>query len=199
MIKQSILMAVLGLATSFTVLGQEQRTAFVDLDKTFTAFYKTKLADAQLKEQAEQFKGERKEFVDTFQKLQDEFDALREQSQNAAYSEDVRSEKRGEAEEKLVEVREQESKIRRFDESRQKQLDEQSRRMRNRLVDEIKGVVKEYAVEQNFLAVFDSSGNSLNGVDLIVYADMRFDITPAIIDRLNKGKTLEASGETDTP
>lgn len=193
MLKQFVLIAALAGAVAFSAPAEDQRIAFVDLDKTFNGFYKTKLADAQLKEQAEEFKTERKTFVDAFQKLQDEFDALRDESQNAALNEDVRSEKRAAAEEKLVEVREQESKIRRFDESRQKQLDEQSRRMRNRLVDEIKEVVRSYAVTQNYLAVLDSSGNSLNGVDLIVYADMHYDITPVIIEQLNKGKDLEST------
>jgi outer membrane protein len=171
--------------------GEVSRIAFVDLDKTFSEYYKTKVADAQLKEQAEGFKGERKSLVEAFQKLQEQFDALREEAQNKALNDDVRSEKRNAAEEKLVEIREQESKIRRFDESRQKQLDEQSRRMRNRLVDEIKEVVKNYASAQKLLAVVDASGNSLNGVSLVVYTDPQNDITQTIIDLLNKGKTMD--------
>lgn len=176
------------LAVAGMAQGQEVKFAFVDLDKAFNEFYKTKLADAQLKTQAEEFKTERKKLVDDFKKLQEGFDKLREEAQNTALNEDVRSAKKAEAEEKLVEIREQESKIRRFDESRQKQLDEQSRRMRNRLVEEIQEVVRAYARKDNVLAVIDSSANSLNGVPLVVYSDPKRDITAAVIDELNKGK-----------
>ena len=176
-------LAVAGLAQA-----QETKFAFVDLDKAFNEFYKTKLADAQLKTQAEEFKTERKKLVDDFKKLQEGFDKLREEAQNTALNEEVRAGKKAEAEEKLVEIREQESKIRRFDESRQKQLDEQSRRMRNRLVEEIQEVVRAYARKDNVLAVIDSSANSLNGIPFVVYSDPKRDITAAVIDELNKGK-----------
>ena len=176
--------------------AQEPKIAFVDLDKTFNEYYKTKLADSQLKAQAEEFKGERKKLVDDFKKMQEGFDALREEAQNTALNEEVRSEKKAAAEEKLVEIREQESKIRRFDESRQKQLDEQSRRMRNRLVEEIQEVVKIYARKENLLAVLDSSANSLNGVPVVAYSDTKRDITASIINELNRGKS---SLDVDTP
>lgn len=169
--------------------ADELRVATVDMDKAFTEFYKTKIADAQLKEQAEEFKTERKKLVDAFKKLQESFDALREDAQNTALNEEVRNQKKSEAEEKLVEIREQESKIRRFDESRQKQLDEQSRRMRNRLVEEIQEAVKTFARKDNLTLVVDSSANSLNGVPVIAFSDGKRDITAAVIDELNKGKS----------
>lgn len=191
--------AAAAIACSASVLpagaADDQRIISVDLDKVFNEFYKTKLADAQLKEQAEEFKEERKTLVTNFKAMQDEFNSARDEAQNTGLSEDVRNQKRAEAEEKLVEIREQESKIRRFDESRQKQLDEQSRRMRKRLIDEISEVVQTYARQQGFSTVIDSSGDSLNGVSIVVYNDPRNDITDAVVELLNKGKTSEPTPE----
>lgn len=191
--------AAAAIACSVSVLpaaaADEQRIISVDLDKVFNEFYKTKLADAQLKEQAEEFKEERKTLVTNFKAMQDEFNSARDEAQNTGLSEDVRNQKRAEAEEKLVEIREQESKIRRFDESRQKQLDEQSRRMRKRLIDEISEVVQTYARQQGLTTVIDSSGDSLNGVSIVVYNDPRNDITDTVIELLNKGKTSEPAPE----
>ena len=195
--KKIVALAIMLAGLAVTARAQDVRIAFVDMDKTFTEYYKTKLADAQLKDQAEEFKTERKKMVDSFQKLQADFDSMREESQNTALNEDVRNDKRAAAEEKLVEIREQESKIRRYDESRQKQLDEQSRRMRNRLVDEIKVVIKSYSQSAGYTAVLDSSGNSMNGVGLVIYSDVKFDITSNIIDLLNKGKTLDTAPAAD--
>lgn len=169
--------------------AQDIRIASVDLDRAFTEFYKTKLADAQLKQQAEEFKTERKKLVDAFKQLQESFDTLREEAQNTALNEDARAQKKAEAEEKLVEIRDQEGKIRRFDESRQKQLDEQSRRMETRLVDEIQDAVKTLARKENLSLVLDTSAKSRNGIPVVAYTDGKRDITNLLIEELNKGKT----------
>jgi outer membrane protein len=173
------------------VFAAEQTLVFINLDRAFNEFYKTKLADTQLKQQADEFNGERKSLVDDYEKLQKDFGSIRDEAQNTALSDDARTEKRNAAEEKLVEVRDYESRIRRFDDSRRKQLDDQSRRMRKRIVEEIQQIVKDYAQTQGYQAVIDSSGQSLNGVEMILYTDPKIDITDTILGILNKGKQEE--------
>jgi outer membrane protein len=166
----------------------EEKVVFVDMDKVFTDFYKTKLADAQLKDQAEEYKNERTKMVDDFKKLQDEFQDVRDEAQNTALSEEARNQKRNTAEEKLVELRETEAKIRRFEESRRRQLDEQMKRVRDKLVVEIKESLAGYAKAQGYTAVVDSSGENLNGVPTVMYFDAKNDITQVVIELLNTGK-----------
>jgi len=174
-----------------SVRAQDGKVGFVDLDKVFNDFYKTKLADAQLKDQADQFTSDRKQIVERLKKLREEFNATREAAQNTALSEEVRNQKRDEAEEKLVALREEESKLRQFDEQRRKQLDDQGRRMRNRIVQEIRSTISDYAREKGFSAVLDSSGESMNGVALVLYMDDAVDITGEILQILNKGHSTE--------
>ncbi len=178
---------LMGLAT-FAARGQDRRTqiAFISMDRAFSEYYKTKLADTQLKTQAEEFNQERQKMVADIQTMQETFNTLREESQNNALSEEVRALKRNEAEEKLLEIKEQEGKIRRFDELRAKQLEDQSRRMRRGLVEEIREAIRTYARAQGFDAVLDHSGQSLNGVNVVLYADTRVDITDAIVRQLNQ-------------
>jgi outer membrane protein len=168
--------------------GADAKFAVINLDRAFSEYYKTKLADAQLKQQAEEFNEERKKLVDEYEKLQQEFGKLRDESQNIALSESVRNAKRDQAEDKLIELRDYESRIRRFDETRRKQLDDQSRRMRKRIVDEILQVVNNYSKVQGFQWVVDSSAQSLNGVETVLYVDPKMDITDDILNELNKGK-----------
>ena len=174
-----------------SVSAVEQSIVFVNLDRAFNEFYKTKLADTQLKQQADEFNAERKKLVIDYEKIQKDFNAIRDVAQNTALSDEIRTEKRNAAEEKLVELRDYESRIRRFDDSRRKQLDDQSRRMRKRIVEEIQQIVKDYAKTQGYQAVIDSSGQSLNGVEMILYTDTKIDITDTILDLLNKGKREE--------
>ncbi|MBU1694465.1 MAG: OmpH family outer membrane protein [Verrucomicrobia bacterium] len=166
--------------------GAEMQIVFVNMDRAFTGFYKTKLADEQLKKQAEEFNEERKKLTAEFEKLQGQFNILRDEAQNTALSEDTRATKRSAAEEKLIETRDMETRIRRFDEARQKQLDDQTRRMRKRIVDEIRQVIQTYARGEGLSTVIDSSGQSFNGVELVLYQDVRSDITDTILEQLNK-------------
>jgi outer membrane protein len=161
----------------------------VHMDRVFNEYYKTKQADAQLKTQAKEYDDERVKLVSEMEKIDKEFTAIREEAQNPALSEEVRAAKRTLAEEKLMAKREQEAKIRRFMEMRQKQLDDQGRRMRRSLVDEIRGVVRDFARERNIDVVLDSSGGSLNGVELVLYNDPRVDMTDEVIKAVNLGQT----------
>ena len=66
---------------------------------------------------------------------------------------------------------------------------------------EIREELSKYARNQGFAAVHDSSGQSLNGVDVVLYHDeSNVDITNVMIEILNKNaKTSLAPGEFDEP
>lgn len=172
---------------------------FIDLDKVFNEYYKTKLADAQLKEQAEQFNDERAKLVESYEAMQKDFNDARDKSSSPALEEEARNKLRSQAEEKLVEIREQETKIRNFDNTRRKQLEEQGRRMRKRIVDEIREKVQEHAKNQGYLSVTDVSGQSLNGVAIVLYVDSKADITADMVGLLNKDKASGAASPAPAP
>jgi len=173
-----------------SLAGAQERRAgvvFVNLDRCFNEYYKTRVADAQLKAQAREFEEELKSIAGELERLQGEFNSLREESLNSALSDEVRAAKRAAAEEKVLAIREQEGRVQSFRERRSKQLEEQSRRMRRGLVGEIKEVIQKYARERGLTAVLDSSGTTFNGVEAVLYVDPRSDITDEILQELNKG------------
>lgn len=184
--KAAAITLAMGLGLALAARAEAPPIVFVDMEKAFSEFYKTKLADEQLKKQAEEFNEERKKLTGEFEKLQEQFNLLRDEAQNTALSEDARAQKRNAAEEKLIETRDMETRIRRFDEARQKQLDDQTRRMRKRIVDEIQQTIQTYARTQGLSTVIDSSGQSFNGVEMVLYQDVRSDITDIILEQLNK-------------
>ncbi len=160
--------------------------AFVDLDTVFTNFYKTKLANNQIQEQVEEFVDERTELVTTYESMQADYKDMRDKALNTALSEEVRAEMRRDAEEKLIEMRDQESKIRRFNESTSRKIEEQKFRMRTRIVEEIQEKLQEYSKSQGYMFVLDTSGVNMNGVSSVIYYDERYDITEDVITLLNK-------------
>lgn len=171
------------------------KIVFINLDQAFNEYYKTKIADSQLKAQAAEFNEERKAMVTAHEALQKKFNDTREEAQNKALNEEVRAQKASLAEEQLVAIRDSEAKIKRFDELRSKQLEDQSRRMRRGLVGEIREVIKAYAIETGVAAVMDASGLSLNGIETALYVEPKVDITKAVIERLNKGAPAADAGK----
>jgi outer membrane protein len=159
--------------------------AFVDLDSVFTNYHKTKLAESQLKTQADEIKAERKDLITQFEKMQADYQVVRSQAQNTALNDDARTAKRAEAEDKLIEVRDMEGKIRRLEESAQRRIDEQSRRARKRLVDEINEIIRGFALSRGYTAIIDTSGESLNGVPTVVFYNPNLDITAELIALVN--------------
>ena len=166
----------------------DMRIAFIDLDRVFNEFYKTKLADAQLQEMAEEFNADRRKLIEEYEEMNERFNNAREAAQDTALSEDARNRNRNEAEELLIEIRDFESRIQRFDQSRRKQLEDQGRRMRTRIVGEIREEIQTYSRTQGFLAVIDASGQTANAVETVLYVDNRVDISDAMLNILNKGR-----------
>ena len=161
--------------------------AFVDMDRVFNEYYKTKLADSRLKEQADAFTKERQKIVDKLEQLREQFNTARNEAQDTTLSAEARKAKQDEAEKLLVQIRETESELRKFEQSRQKELQDQGRRMRNRIVDEIRSAVEDYARSEGYSAVVDYSGESMNGIPVVLYVDRSVDITDNVIEMLNKG------------
>ena len=183
--------AIVGAATSGQAQDRRLNIAFVNMEQVFSEYHKTRLADGQLRAQAEEFNRERQEMVDELQAAQAALKQAREDAQDVALSAQARDRRSAEAEEHLVEIREMEDRLRRFDELRSKQLEDQGRRMRRGLVKEILEAVQEYARANAIDAVIDSSGQSLSGIETVLYVDARAEVTEAIITRLNR----DAPGE----
>ncbi len=197
-IRWRILAAAL-LMSGLSAGAAELKVGLVNMTRAFSEFYKTKLADAQLREMAEEFNEERRGLMATLEELRKAADTAREQAQVAVLTEEARRQKRAEAEERLVEQRQHEEKIRQYDDSRRKQLEEQQRRMRGRLVDEIRETARSYAQQQGLSLVLDSSAQGANTLEIVIYNNGQHDITSAVIEALNKNqKVAPATADEST-
>ncbi|MDZ4198317.1 MAG: OmpH family outer membrane protein [Kiritimatiellia bacterium] len=185
---------VLGLSLPAAAQERTARTVVVNLERVFNEYHKTRRADAQLKSQAEEFNTERQQMVAQLEAAQKEFTSLREDAQNPALTEEARSARRIQAEEKVLSIRELEAKIKEFEEMRSKHLESQSRRMRRGLVEEIRDAIRAHARTRGYDLVLDVSGNSLNGVELVLFADPRVDITTEVLEKINQAATAPAEG-----
>src|SRR5210317_918994 len=99
------------IATLFILVGAvsaADEIAFVDLQEVFKRFYKTELAQDQIRQQADDIKMERDEIEEEVKVLKEEIEVLRTDSRDETLSDEVRQNKRDELEEKLVELQKKE-------------------------------------------------------------------------------------------
>jgi len=162
----------------------ELRIATVDLDKVFTAHPKTQSAEADLKLAEEAIQAEMEQMVAEGRALEDEVTQLREAAKSPMLTESARLKKRNEAEDKLTELQAFQLRARRMQETKLKQMREQVMKSRQSIVDEMTAAVADFAKEEGYDLVLDSSGMTMNAVPLMVFSKPEFDVTDKLIDRM---------------
>ncbi|WP_372846706.1 hypothetical protein, partial [Pontiella sp.] len=92
--------------------------AFVDLQEVFKRFYKTELAQDQIRQQADDIKMEREEIEAEVKVMKEEIEVLRSDSRDSTLSAEVRQNKRDQLEEKLVDLQKKEKDMADFEKLR---------------------------------------------------------------------------------
>jgi Skp family chaperone for outer membrane proteins len=161
---------------------------FIDLQEVFKRFYKTQLAQDQIRQQAADIKLERATMEDEVKELKEEVEVFRADSRDETLSEEVRDGKRNQLEEKLVELQKKERDMNDFEKLRTQQLEQQNKRMSLKLFDEIHEVIVNYSKEKGYSAVVDRSAQSRAGMQVVLYASVQMDITADVLTVLNEGR-----------
>ncbi len=188
-----IVMGLGALVLSASAQGPTGRIVTVDLNKVFSDYYKTPLAQGKLKDTVDSYTKEQDEMMANYKKGIDELNKLREEQEKSEYTAEVREQKRKAVAEKLAETQKLQRDIEDYRASHQKILQEQTQRMRQTIIKEINDIIAKEARDQGYQLVIDKSGNTLNGVPLLVFAQDSLDITDDIVKILNKNqpKTTE--------
>jgi len=169
------------------------------MNRTFREYNKTKDAEAKINDAKNQAKKEYDERADTYKKALDDINNLNKQLEAPALSVDAKAQKGKERDDKISNIKNMEREITEFRQTRERQLQEQALRMREGIVKEIKDVVMEKVKQNNLDLVFDKSGNSLNGVEVLLYSRDSIDFTNDVITVLNKPGRASSVTTTATP
>jgi Skp family chaperone for outer membrane proteins len=175
----------------------EDRIVFVDVQELFKSFYKTQLAQDQIRQQADDIKMEREELEEGITALKEEVEALRADSRDETLSAEVRQGKREQLEEKLVNVMAKEREMAEFEKLRREQLEKQNARMTRTLFDEIQEAIVLYAKAEGYASVIDRSAQSRRGTEVVLYTDADVDITADVLAVLNEGREGFQTDESD--
>lgn len=166
----------------------QTKIAVVDLKKVFDGYWRTKQADAQLKERAADFEKARNGLIEDYKKSNDEFRKANESINDPAVSQEERDRRKKDVEKRLQDVREQENSIRTFDQNTRQALGEQQARMRESVLKDIRGVLDEKSKAAGYNLVFDLAATTINQTTVIMYnnlAGSESDLTEAVLKQLN--------------
>lgn len=182
---KSILRFFLVSFASFALLAPAT-TVVVDMNRVFQEYIRTQEADQQMQASIQNYRQGQEELQQRFQVRQQEFNEMRQRTADQELDNAERQALAEEAAEMLNQLRALEQELRQEDANRQRQIEEQGRRMRNRIVDEIKAKITELATSRNWTLVLDSSAASTNGLPVVLHAMPSADVTGEVIQALNQ-------------
>jgi outer membrane protein len=173
------------------------KIAIVDLRKVFDEYYKTKAADAQLKDQAADLAKESKAYMEQYQKSSDEYKKLLDEANNQAVSSDEREKRKKAAEGKLVEIKELETTIRQFENTARTTLEEKKRQMRDKILAAIRDIINAKAKAAGYSMVIDTAAESVNQTPVVIYNNGENDLTAAVLQELNASAPVTLKFDQD--
>lgn len=188
MMKSSLRKIALGLLIGSLLGGSalaQSRLATVDLRKVFDGYWKTKKADAQLKERGTDMEKEYKTMLDDFKKAKDDYQTLLSDANNQVLSPEEREKRKKSAEEKLKQLKETEDTIQQYNRQARTALDEQRKRMRESILEEIRTALTTKAKSAGYMLVVDTAAETPNNTPVVLFSSNENDMTQAIIEQLN--------------
>jgi outer membrane protein len=170
----------------------------VDMNKAFKEYNKTKDSEKKINEAKDAAKKEYDDRAENYKKALDEINKLNQQLDSPALSADKKTSMAKERDEKIANIKNMEREINEFRQTRERQLQEQAMRMRENIVKEITDVIMERVKSNSYDLVFDKTGPSMNGVNVVLYAKDSYDFTTDVITALNK-KPVTTTTTTEKP
>jgi outer membrane protein len=196
--KKSPFLALIGflaLGGALTSTGQAQmKVGTIDMQKVFTAYYKTHEAEDRLKDAQKAYKEELDQRMEAYKKNLDGINKLNEEINKPEQSSASKDQRAQERDSKISETKGLEKEISDFRTTREKQIQDQLKRMRDEIVEEIMKVVNDQVKTQNYDVVFDRSGFSANNiVPVLLYSKENYDFSESVITKLNAGRPAAAA------
>jgi outer membrane protein len=184
---KKLLLLTAAAALVFPAVGYAQlKVGTVDMNRAFKEYNKTKDSEKKINEAKDAAKKEYDDRAENYKKALDEINKLNQQLDSPALSADKKTSMAKDRDDKIANIKNMEREINEFRQTRERQLQEQAMRMRENIVKEITDVIMERVKTNNYDMVFDKSGQSMNGVNVLMHSKDSMDFTTDVITALNK-------------
>ncbi len=158
----------------------------VDMNRAFKEYNRTKDSEKKINEAKDAAKKEYDDRAENYKKALDEINKLNQQLDSPALSADKKTSMAKDRDDKIANIKNMEREINEFRQTRERQLQEQAMRMRENIIKEITDVIMERVKTSGYDLVFDKSGPSMNGVNVVLHSKDGMDFTTDVITELNK-------------
>ena len=191
--KKLIYGTMAALALTGLTASAQTRIATVDLKQLFEKYYKTKEADSALKERAADFDKEYKGLREDLKKAGEDYQKLLTETNDQAVSVEERAKRKKAAEDKLKSIRESEDTTVQFERNARATLDEQRRRMRDKVLDIIRTAITGRAKAAGYSLVVDTAAETINNTPVVLFSAGDNDLTEAVLTQLNATAPVETA------
>ncbi len=182
------LLAAVFLGTGLVHAQAQPRIGQIDLRKVFEGYYRTKEADAKIKEEFSSIQKTGDGMLEDYKKANEDYKQLMEAANDVAISPEEKQKRKKAAEDKLIDIRQLEQQVQKYKAQAEATISEKQRRMREQIIREIRDTVVSKAKTAGFTAVIDISAESVNRTPVFLYVNGENDMTDDIIKQLNAGR-----------
>lgn len=173
--------------------AEAQRVAVVNVEKVFREYYKSKIAEGAIKQQAEIYRSHLLKLNDQLRQLEKEFELARDNAQNLAFSEEARNKAADLARAKGQAVAEQRAAIQSYATDRNRKMRDFELERRQEIIRDINAEIKRRAEAGKYDLVLDSGGKTTNDLPAVIFFRPGMDLTAEVIKQLNATASVAGS------
>ncbi len=173
----------------------QTRIGTVDLKKVFDNYGKTKQASQVLEERKRDIEKEDNNMKEDLKRNAKEYEDMLAGLNDQAVSPEERDRRKKAAEDKLKSLREQQNTLEQYERQAAITLREQSARLRNNILNEIKNVLNAKAKAAGYTLVIDTAAETVNNTPVILYSTDENDLTDAVLSQINAAQTAGPADE----
>jgi len=188
--KAFVLLAAL---VAVTVSAASPRIAVVDLRRVFKEYYKSRIAEEFIKQQAESARLYLGQLTKQLEALRADARRLGTNAMNQALDPALKAKADADAAAALRKVAEKEAEIKLYTGERAREIQELEQRRRAEIIADIRAEVNRRAVVGGYELVLDSSGMTTNDLPAVLVSPAKNDISNAVIRELNRNASKPKS------
>ncbi len=164
------------------------KMATVDLEQLFTKYHKTETENAKLAEQGKKAKEQMDSMVKEREAIVASAKELQDQVKSPVLTDEARKKAQADFEAKVGEVRAMEQRMMEFNQEIQQRFQQKQMQFQRAAVEEINRKAAEIAKAKGATLVVNQGA--------LIYADPSFDITPEVLEAINKDRPVPAINVT---
>ena len=190
-------MKKLFLAVCFTAaltLSAGVKIAVIDMHRVFKEYYKSRIAEEFIRQQAEAAKVYLGQLNQQLESLRANARKTGTDALNQALDESSREKLRRESDSLLRKIKAKEAEIELFSREKMRNIQSLEEKKRSEIIQDIKSGIARRAAAEGYTHVFDSSGMTNNNQPAILHFPANCDISNAVIRELNRSAVKPVTG-----